>query len=451
MKFRNKMLLIAAAVFNAQLALALPPDQLKGNETVIGSKASSSDKKITFEQNAGANNPAIDSTQSGLDLRAKVSNFKVGKGTAADIKMSFDKGSGSSNPCFKWNNSTSKLQYSADCTTFKTFGLITDGDSGAATSGQVPVANGSGGISWGAAGVGYVSASGANSTATVGRYTNYIFTSSGTLTVTQGGLCKFLLVGGGGGGSHGGGGGGGVIDHYHADFLVTPGTYTVTVGAGGTGTSAAADVRGTAGGDTSFGGFTAKGGGGGGAYGATQANGGSGGSGGGGGGGGGSGAGSGGAATFDRPEVQGYAGAASPGATGGCYTSSGGGGADAVGAVGSSCTGGNGGVGRRSMIKGTVGGDYFGGGGGGGRGNSGGSCAGSTGTGGTGGGSSSQGTPGTANTGGGGAGGCSATGEVGSTGGSGIAIISCQTSDASEGIVLQLKKRGTVELERLAA
>lgn len=276
---------------------------------------------------------------------------------------------------------------------------------------------------------GFAAISGGDSSATVGSFSCQIFTTTGnrTLTVTQAGPVMFALVGGGGGGSHGGGGGGGVIDHYWEDVWVDPGSYTVAVGAGGSGTSASSDVRGTAGGNTTFAGFTAVGGGGGGAYGATQANGGSGGSGGGGGGGGGSGAGSGGTGTFNKPEVQGYAGGASPGASGGCYTSAGGGGAGQLGAAGASCTGGEGGDGLYSVVATLVASGtptYWGGGGSGGRGNSGGSCAGSVPAGGTGGGGGgADTTAGTANTGGGGSGGCAATGTNGGAGGSGKAII----------------------------
>ena len=68
-------------------------------------------------------------------------------------------------------------------------------------------------------------------------YTYHTFTSTGsaTFTVNSGsGNVEVLVIGGGGGGGlcHGGGGGaGGVV--FHSSMPVTPGTYTVTVGAGG--------------------------------------------------------------------------------------------------------------------------------------------------------------------------------------------------------------------------
>lgn len=271
---------------------------------------------------------------------------------------------------------------------------------------------------------GFAAISGGNSGGTYGSFDCEVFTSTGTLTVSTPGPVMFVLVAGGGSASHGGGGGGGVIDHYWEDVMLEAGTYPVTIGAGGVGQSASGGTRGTNGGDTSFAGFTAIGGGAGGAYGDNGSEDGA--TGGSGGGGGGHTTGTAGSGTYNKPEVQGYAGAASPGASGGCWTSSGGGGAGGVGAAGSSCNGGNGGPGLYSVVATLVAGGtptYLGGGGGGGQGNSGGSCAGSTGSGGTGGGGSGAGGAGTANTGGGGTGACSATGGTGGSGGSGKAII----------------------------
>ena len=66
----------------------------------------------------------------------------------------------------------------------------------------------------------------------------FVFTGNGTFTVGGSGYAQVLVVGGGGGGgsvSGGGGGGGGV--YYSRALLLTPGTYEVTVGAGGKGTT----------------------------------------------------------------------------------------------------------------------------------------------------------------------------------------------------------------------
>lgn len=58
----------------------------------------------------------------GVDLS---NQLKLGDKTATDKKIVFDKGAGSSNPCIRWNNATSKLQFSNDCTTFTDFGAAT--------------------------------------------------------------------------------------------------------------------------------------------------------------------------------------------------------------------------------------------------------------------------------------------------------------------------------------
>ncbi len=67
-----------------------------------------------------------------------------------------------------------------------------------------------------------------------GGYRTHTFTTSGTFTVSAGGTVQALVVAGGGGSGYGnnagGGGGGGMVE---ISRTITPGTYTVTVGAGG--------------------------------------------------------------------------------------------------------------------------------------------------------------------------------------------------------------------------
>ena len=100
--------------------------------------------------------------------------------------------------------------------------------------------------------VGKVIASGGDTTQTLANgYKLHSFTSTGSqnFTVTNGGQVEFFLVGGGGGGgwrAGGGGGGGGVLI---GSALVTPGTYTVTVGSGGTNASGDCSAGVTSGGD----------------------------------------------------------------------------------------------------------------------------------------------------------------------------------------------------------
>lgn len=104
---------------------------------------------------------------------------------------------------------------------------------------------------------------------TSGGYKYHTFTSSGTLTVSNGGEVELLVVAGGAGGGGasnfytpaGGGGAGGLQS---STTTLGTGSYTVTVGSGGAGASG--EAAGSNGGDSSFGAvLTSVGGGGGGA------------------------------------------------------------------------------------------------------------------------------------------------------------------------------------------
>lgn len=123
-----------------------------------------------------------------------------------------------------------------------------------------PISGSGGGASLGAATGGTVT--------TVGNLKVHTFASSGNFVVTKAGLVRYLLVGGGGGSGsiHGGGGGAGgaVVDSIGYSYIVSPGTYTVLVGAGGTTIGSGSGKDGNFGGVSSFGGNVAPGGGGGG-------------------------------------------------------------------------------------------------------------------------------------------------------------------------------------------
>ena len=251
----------------------------------------------------------------------------------------------------------------------------------------------------------------------------HTFTGGGTLTFTQGGTIDYILVvaGGGAGGnqssaSGGGGGAGGVI--YVTGTPVSPGAYTIVVGAGGV---AALNSQGGDGGNSSIAGLglTAVGGGGGGAGSSPGTGGGRpGGSGGGG---------SnwtpapGGARTLGQGNVGGAGGG----------RGAGGGGWSGGGGNGGSTAGGLGGSGNLSDIGRAYGDSipYAGGGGGGdgiAPGGSGGSSVGGTGAGGA-----TPATAGMTNRGGGGGGGFGTT--PAADGGSGIVIVSYILTPPSRG------------------
>ena len=273
-------------------------------------------------------------------------------------------------------------------------------------------------------------ATGGDTIQTINGQKIHTFTTTGTatFTVTSGyATAQVLVVGGGGGGGYdraAGGGAGGVV--YLSSYQLAPGTYTVTVGGGGAGSTSWNGVLGTganngSNGQTSyFGIVSATGGGGGGTYAAGNA-------GGSGGGGHGQTPYAGGAATPGQGNAGGQGGAG-----GASDNSGGGGGAGGVGAAGGSGTNpagsGNGGVGLQYSISGTA--TYYGGGGGGSVSFDSFSGTSGNGLGGLGGGGNSgqtrgaNGSNGTANTGGGGGGGANIPQGSGGTGGSGIVIIS---------------------------
>ena len=110
--------------------------------------------------------------------------------------------------------------------------------------------------------------SGGQETVTVGGYKYIVFTSSGTLTVTNSGPVEVCSVGGGGGGSNGhaasgGGGGAGELDIWTSCALT--GNVTVTIGAGSVGATTD-NTDASNGGTTTFGAFTTSLGGGGGGF-----------------------------------------------------------------------------------------------------------------------------------------------------------------------------------------
>ena len=281
-------------------------------------------------------------------------------------------------------------------------------------------------------------------TTTVSGQKIHIFTSSGTLTCSQGGISQVLVVAGGGsggsasyGGGGGGGGAGGIV--YSSSYLLTATSYSVTIGNGGASVncncngSSGTGYQGNNGGNSQFGTMIAQGGGGGGMFNIdiSTTSGSNGGSGGGGGGAYGS---SGGLSTQTAQTNE----TSHHGNNGGLtsahdinalkYSGGGGGGAGGVGgAGGDTMVGGAGGSGMSFNITGSS--TYYSGGGGGsggvngttgGVGGSGGGGAGGKGKDGLSDTNTTAGTSATANTGSGGGG---ASNKASGAGGSGIVIV----------------------------
>jgi hypothetical protein len=275
-------------------------------------------------------------------------------------------------------------------------------------------------------------------------------TTSAWIGITQILSYDVLVVAGGGGTGYslyhnGGGGGGGIV--YSSGILTSGQSYSITVGAGGTGGTGTQSNNNTAGSSSSFGIFTAPGGGKGGTWADYPGGNGS--------------SGGGGAENGNAPSNVAGSGTAGYGYNGGAGASGGvgaggGGGAGAVGNIGvNNSRGGNGGNGLQYSITGTA--TYYGGGGGGA------SYYGNTNSsGGLGGGgpgwydcASSSGSPsngaagsanGTANTGGGAGGYERADGRTGGVGGSGIVILripSSATATFSAGLTVSLSNAVT--------
>jgi hypothetical protein len=269
---------------------------------------------------------------------------------------------------------------------------------------------------------------GGNATGSDGAGNTWVqFNSSGTLTLVPAALAgKVLVVGGGGGAAGlwaGGGGGGGVV--YDPIYPLSVGSHSVTVGAGGAGSSvfSSANANGS---NSVFGSLTALGGGrGGGGNGAGQFAGGNGGCGGG--------TGSIGVAdpSAGGTGSQGGNGGAANSPVSGSSNGGGGGGAGGNGVAGTSSAAGNGGPGISNSITGSA--VFYAGGGGGSI-----ESSGTAGTGGTGGGGNGcntgdcTGGSGTANTGGGGGGATlGGSGGTGGSGGSGVVVIAYKTGSFS--------------------
>ena len=263
----------------------------------------------------------------------------------------------------------------------------------------------------------YLTATGGTTT-TGNGYSQWAFTSSGTWTVTTPGIAYYAIVGGGGGGGASVGGGGGAGGVITGILSASAGTYSITIGSGGT-AGQSASSPGTNGSISSFAGLSALGGGKGGDSGGGNVNPYNGASGGGG-------------QDNNGGAVSGAYGVAGQGWAGGnnsvtsAYGSGGGGGAGGAAANASAGVSTAGGIGVSIYLPASGVSTYVGGGGGGG----GGSTSITAGAGGLGGGGAGQGytagTAGTANTGGGGGAGAyyNPTGiYAGGAGGSGVVYI----------------------------
>ncbi len=106
----------------------------------------------------------------------------VGRPTAADRTIIFNKGAGAANPAIKWNNSSSKIQFSNDGTTFKNIGAGSGGSGGINLLSDNPDAE-SGSANWSASGGAFTTTTTAANVANGAA--SFVFTpSAGAQTLT---------------------------------------------------------------------------------------------------------------------------------------------------------------------------------------------------------------------------------------------------------------------------
>lgn len=116
-------LLISNLTFGAE-------NKLPNNKTTLGQKTSALEKSIVFDNNLGASNTAITSTPSLNDLKLKSSKVKIGTGVVSSSpELQFNVGTVSA-PTIKYNDATSKIEFSNDGINYKGIGSGSGGGGG---------------------------------------------------------------------------------------------------------------------------------------------------------------------------------------------------------------------------------------------------------------------------------------------------------------------------------
>lgn len=93
------------------------PEKIQSDILMFGRKASVADKVLEIEQNAGANNPKITSDATDLDFQFFAKLFTLGRGLAENVRLIVNRGG--SNPELRWNESTSKWEFSNDGSSYE--------------------------------------------------------------------------------------------------------------------------------------------------------------------------------------------------------------------------------------------------------------------------------------------------------------------------------------------
>lgn len=102
------------------LSFSLQAAVITDDKVIVGKKSSASAKEIVFDTNDGTANKKLSVDKVTKKLSATSDEILVGDGTASDKALTFNRGG--SNAQLKWNETTDKLEFSNDGSTFKAIG-----------------------------------------------------------------------------------------------------------------------------------------------------------------------------------------------------------------------------------------------------------------------------------------------------------------------------------------
>lgn len=102
------------------LSFSLHAAVITDDKVIVGKKSSASAKEIVFDTNDGTANKKLSVDKITKKLSATSDEVIVGDGTATDKALTFNRGG--SNAQLKWNETTDKLEFSNDGSTYKAIG-----------------------------------------------------------------------------------------------------------------------------------------------------------------------------------------------------------------------------------------------------------------------------------------------------------------------------------------
>jgi len=125
-----KNLFRTLAVTMGLIATVAFADVIQNDLLKLGQGSTGANKVLEFNTNDGASNKKLIINGSTKQGSLNVNEMTFGNGVAGDKKLIFDVGAGASNPLFKWDNASTKLQFTNDGTNFKNIGSGSGGAAG---------------------------------------------------------------------------------------------------------------------------------------------------------------------------------------------------------------------------------------------------------------------------------------------------------------------------------